>query len=251
MGGTLFITGSSGIAEATALLAAGEGWRIFVAGKEPAECENLASKLPGSGFHVGDLADEAVVEKAFEACLEQFGALDAVFAVAGMSGRRFGDGPVDECSLQGWEATFAANARLAFLTSRCAVRYWLKEKRRGALLNIASVLAFSPQATHFATHAYAASKGAVIAMSQAMAAQYAAKGIRVNVLAPGLVKTPMSARAQADAAIATFIETKQPLSHGFLDVEDIARAALFLLSDQSRHITGQVITVDGGWTVTG
>ena len=251
MGRTLFITGSSGIAETTALLAASEGWRVFVAGKEPAECKSLASKLPGSGFYVGDLADEAVAERALAACVEQFGDLDAVFAVAGMSGRRFGDGPVDECSLEGWEATFAANARPAFLTSRCAVRYWLKEKRPGALLNIASVLAFSPQATHFATHAYAASKGAVIAMSRAMAAHYAAKGIRVNVLAPGLVRTPMSVRAQADAAISTFIETKQPLSHGFLTVEDIAKAALFLLSDQSRHITGQVMTVDGGWTVTG
>lgn len=251
MGGTLFITGSSGIAEATALLAASEGWQVFIAGRERDECKSLASKIPASGFQVGDLADEAATERAFAACVERFGGVDAVFAVAGMSGRRFGDGPVDECSLEGWETTLAANARPAFLTSRCAVRYWLREKRKGALLNIASVLAFSPQATHFATHAYAASKGAVIAMSRAMAAHYAAKGIRVNVLAPGLVKTPMSARAQGDAAISEFIEAKQPLSHGFLEAEEIARTALFLLGDQSPHITGQVVTVDGGWTVTG
>ena len=248
---SILITGSSGIAEATARLAADEGWQVFFAGKERSECEALAMKLPGSGFHVGDLAEEATVDQAFAACLERFSKLDAVFAVAGMSGRQFGDGPVDECSLAGWEATFARNARPSFLTSRAAVRFWLREKRPGALLNMASVLAFSPQATHFATHAYAASKGAVIAMSKAMAAHYAVQGIRVNVLAPGLVKTQMSARAQSNEEISAFIKTKQPLSEGFLDAQDIARTALFLLSDQARHITGQVITVDGGWTVTG
>ena len=179
----------------------------------------------------------------------KFGLVDAVFNVVGSSGRRFGDGPVHECTLDGWEMTFAANARPAFLVSREAVRSWLAGKTGGALLNVSSVLAFSPEPSHFATHAYAASKAAVISMSHAMAAQYAANGIRVNVLAPALVKTPMSARAQADAEIRTFIEQKQPLSHGFLEAGDIAETAFFLLSEKARHITGQVITVDGGWTL--
>jgi NAD(P)-dependent dehydrogenase (short-subunit alcohol dehydrogenase family) len=175
--------------------------------------------------------------------------VDAVFNVVGASGRRFGDGPVHECTLEGWEATFAANARPAFLVSRAAVRCWLDAKKSGALLNISSVLAFSPEPRHFSTHAYAASKSAVVAMSHAMAAQYAPQGIRVNVLAPALVKTPMSARAQADATISDFIERKQPLSHGFLEAGDIAETALFLLSEKARYITGQTITVDGGWTL--
>ncbi len=101
---------------------------------------------------------------------------------------------------------------------------------------MASVLAFSPEPSHFATHAYAASKAATISMSHAMAAQYAANHIRVNVLAPALVRTPMSARAQADAEISAFIETKQPLSRGFLEAGDIAETALFLLSEKSRHL---------------
>jgi NAD(P)-dependent dehydrogenase (short-subunit alcohol dehydrogenase family) len=73
----------------------------------------------------------------------------------------------------------------------------------------------------------------------------------VNIIAPALVKTPMSARAQADQKIVDFIRRKQPLSGGLLDAEDVARTALFLLGENSRHVTGQVVTVDGGWSITG
>ncbi len=245
MSGVLLITGSSGIAEEAALYGRRDGWRVFVVGREEVECVRVSP----DAYFVGDLREEEAVHKAFDACLAKFGALDAVFNVAGSSGRRFGDGPVHECTLEGWEGTFAANARPAFLVSRAAVRHWLSVKKGGALLNVSSVLAFSPEPLHFATHAYAAAKGATISMSRAMAAQYASHGIRVNVLAPALVRTPMSARAQTDAEICTFIEHKQPLSHGFLAAGDIAETALFLLSDKARHITGQVITVDGGWTL--
>lgn len=234
------ITGSSGIAAATAQLAARDGWQVFIVGREEAECVAL-----GFPYWVGDLSEEVTIEKAFA----KFGVVDAVFNVVGSSGRRFGDGPVHECTLNGWEMTFAANARPAFLVSRAAVRAWLGSGKGGALLNVSSVLAFSPEPSHFATHAYAASKAAVISLSQAMAAQYVSNGIRVNVLAPALVRTPMSARAQGDAVICAFVENKQPLSRGFLEAEDIAQTALFLLSEKARHITGQVIAVDGGWTL--
>jgi NAD(P)-dependent dehydrogenase (short-subunit alcohol dehydrogenase family) len=243
--GVLLITGSSGIAEATALSGRREGWRVFVVGCEEAECVRVSPEA----YFVADLREENAVQKAFDACVAKFGAIDAVFNVAGSSGRRLGDGPVHECSLEGWEGTFAANARPAFLVSRAAVRHWLSEKKGGALLNISSVLAFSPEPSHFATHAYASAKAATISMSHSMAAQYASNGIRVNVLAPALVRTPMSTRAQSDAEICAFIEQKQPLSRGFLEPGDIADTALFLLSDKARHITGQVITVDGGWTL--
>jgi NAD(P)-dependent dehydrogenase (short-subunit alcohol dehydrogenase family) len=248
---TLLITGSSGIAEATARLADRDGWQVFIAGREEDECRSLSGTLADSGYFVGDLRGESAARAAFEACLNRFQEIDAVFSAAGMSGRRFGDGPVHECTLDGWELTLAANARTAFLTSRCAIQYWLEARRPGSLVNLASVLAFAPEPAHFSTHAYAASKGAIIAMSRAMASHYASHGIRVNVLAPALVKTPMSARAQADPAIRGFIRDKQPLSQGFLAASDVAEAAMFLLGERSRHITGQVLTVDGGWTVTG
>lgn len=251
MDDVLLITGSSGIAEATALLAGQEGCRVFIAGIDEPQCRGLSARIEGSGYFAGDLREPSAAEAAVSGCLKHFGRLDALFNVAGASGRRFGDGPVHECTVEGWEKTLEANARPTFLMCRAVVRHWLEAGRGGAILNMASVLAFSPESAHFATHAYAASKGAIISMSRAMAAHYAPNGIRVNVIAPALVKTPMSARAQADEEVVNFIRQKQPLSGGLLEATDIAQTAVFLLSDRSRHVTGQVVAVDGGWSVTG
>lgn len=251
MGQVLLITGSTGIAEATALKAGGQGDSVFVVSRNEAHCLDLCARLPDSGYYASDLTDERGVECALAACLNRFGALDAVFNVAGISGRSFGDGPLDECSVEGWTATFDKNVKSMFLVCRAALRYWLGNGREGTVLNMSSVLAFSPEPQHFATHAYAASKGAIIAMSLAMAAYYAPRKIRVNVIAPALVRTPMSARAQTNPDVLEFVAHKQPLSGGMLEAGDIAGAALFLLGPQSRHITGQVVGVDGGWTVSG
>ena len=119
---------------------------------------------------------------------------------------------------------------------------------RGSIVLMGSVLAHSP-APLFTTHAYAAAKSAVVGLTRAMAATYAADGIRVNALAAGLVRTPMSARAASDPDSVSFASRKQALTSGFLDASDVTEAALFLCSDASRGITGQVVAVDGGWTV--
>jgi NAD(P)-dependent dehydrogenase (short-subunit alcohol dehydrogenase family) len=87
-------------------------------------------------------------------------------------------------------------------------------------------------------------------MSVAAAAYYASAGIRINVIAPGLVRTPMSARAQANPKIAEYITHKQPLTKGLLTAEDIAKTAYFLLRSDASPITGQIVTVDGGWAVS-
>jgi len=250
MGKVLLITGATGIAEATAVAAAAQGESIFVISRTEEPCRNLCERLPNSGYHTGDLREERDVEAGFEACLRRFGGVDAVFNVAGISGRKFGDGPLHECSVEGWDVTLDTNARGIFLVCRAALRYWLDARLPGTILNMSSVLAYSPQAQHFATHAYAASKGAIIAMSRAMAAYYAPHKIRVNVIAPALVRTPMSARAQKDDAVLDFIAHKQPLRGGMLDAADVAGTALFLLGDQSRHMTGQVVGIDGGWAVS-
>ena len=87
-------------------------------------------------------------------------------------------------------------------------------------------------------------------MSRSAAAYYAPAGIRINVIAPGLVQTPMSARAQANPHIAEYMTHKQPLAKGMLNPEAIAKTARFLLSSDSSPMTGQIVTVDGGWTVS-
>lgn len=235
MNRVLLISGTSGIAEATAVLARRRGDYPFLVGLEqPADA-------------IADLRDPDAVREAVDACLKQHGRIDALFNVAGISGRRFGDGPLHEATLEGWNTVLESNVTTAFLLSKCVLLHWLETGRGGAILNMASVLAFSPEPRHFATHAYAASKGALISMTQSMASYYAPHGIRVNAVAPGLVRTPMSQRAQQNPEILDFIARKQPLSDGMLDAVDIAEAALFLLGEESRHITGQVLSVDGGW----
>src|SRR5262249_29622449 len=129
-------------------------------------------------------------------------------------------------------------------------RQFLKQGSGGTILNMSSILALSPSPHFFDTAAYAASKGGIIAMSRQAAARYAADRIRVNVLAPGLLDTPMAARPVHDPAIAAFLRTKQPLGPGPGTPEDCAEAAVFLCSDESRFITGAVLPVDGGWSVS-
>jgi NAD(P)-dependent dehydrogenase (short-subunit alcohol dehydrogenase family) len=251
MSRVLLITGTTGIAEATALRAAEQRDSVFVISRDESHCRELCARLPDSGYYACDLRDEQAVGQALTACLNRFGGVDAVFNVAGISGRKFGDGPLHECSTEGWDVTLDSNVKSMFLVCRGILRYWLGAGRSGTILNMSSVLAFAPQAQHFATHAYAASKGAIISMSRAMAAYYAPYKIRVNVIAPALVRTPMSARAQSDEQILEFIAHKQPLSGGVLEAGDVAETALFLLGEQARHITGQVVSVDGGWSVSG
>ena len=253
------ITGSTGIAAATIKLAAREGNAIFFVSRDEMSCRELAAELQAEnklcGFHVADLAEPEAVAEAVAACVAQFGGIDALFNVAGISGRRFGDGPIHECSVEGWQATFDNNAKTTFLMCREVLNQMLSQPvgengQRGSIVNMASVLALAPEAEHFATHAYAASKGAIVSLTKAMAGYYAPYKIRVSAVAPGLVRTPMSARAQNDPAILNLMKTKQPLSEDLIAAEDIAQAALFLLGDGARNITGEVLTIDGGWRVS-
>jgi NAD(P)-dependent dehydrogenase (short-subunit alcohol dehydrogenase family) len=245
----LLVTGSSGIAAATAHLWGAHDSVFLVCVKED-EGRALAAELPEAGFSVADVRDEEAVRKSVAACLERFGKIDALFNVAGISARSLGDGPLHECSSKAWDTVMEVNAKGTFLMCREVLRTWARDSFKGVILNIGSVLAQHPQGEHFATAGYAASKGAIEAMTLSAAAYYAPAGIRINVIAPGLVMTPMSARAQGDARISEYVRRKQPLSGGMLAPEDIAKTACFLLRKDSSPITGQIITVDGGWSVS-
>jgi NAD(P)-dependent dehydrogenase (short-subunit alcohol dehydrogenase family) len=204
---------------------------------------------------VADLASESDAERAVAETLARFGRIDGLYAVAGISGRRFGDGPLHEATLEGWRTVMDANATSLFLTARATVRAMLAQERdaagrRGTILAMSSALARHPAPQHFATHGYAATKGAIEAFVRATAAYYAPRGIRINAIAPSLVATPMSERAQSDPAILAYLGDKQPLAAGPIDADDVTSVALHLLSGESRMITGQVIQVDAGWGVS-
>jgi NAD(P)-dependent dehydrogenase (short-subunit alcohol dehydrogenase family) len=255
-----FITGSTGIAAATAELASQQGARIFITSRTAEHGELLLEKICSTGgdceFFSADLTVQASAAAAIDRCLSRFGRIDTLFNVAGISGRKFGDGPIHECTQEGWDMTMNTNVKSMFLVCRGVIMRMLQQPvqtngLRGVILNMASILAFSPSSHHFATHAYAASKGAIIALSKSMAAYYAPMKIRVNAIAPALVRTPMSRRAQEDPEVLKFMKSKQPLIEGLIAAEDVARAALFLLGDDANMITGDVLQVDAGWCVSG
>ena len=116
---------------------------------------------------------------------------------------------------------------------------------------MSSVLGFSPSPRYFSTHAYAAAKAAVLGFTRAIASYYAKDNIRVNVIAPALVETPMAQRAANDEEIIAFIKTKQPLDNGRIGKPgDLDGLAIYFMSEQSIFTTGQAISVDGGWSIT-
>ena len=120
---------------------------------------------------------------------------------------------------------------------------------RGSIVLLGSVLASEPVPELFGTHAYAAAKGALVSLTSAMAAAYVTDRIRVNLVAPSLSATPMATRAAADPHILEYASRKQPLAGPLLDPVEVAHAAIYFLSDESRTVTGQVLKVDGGWSV--
>jgi meso-butanediol dehydrogenase / (S,S)-butanediol dehydrogenase / diacetyl reductase len=177
-----------------------------------------------------------------------FGALDRLDALVcahGISGRRLGDGPVDSCTDEAWDAVLETNLRSVFVYCKHAVPL-LRAAGGGAIVTVSSVLGLVGGDDDFATHAYTASKAGVIGLTRAMAATYAKDGIRCNVVCPGLIATPMSRRAQEDAEIRARLAELQPLTGDFGTPEDVAQAALYLAT--APFVTGAVLTVDGGWT---
>jgi NAD(P)-dependent dehydrogenase (short-subunit alcohol dehydrogenase family) len=241
----LLITGATGIAAATVRLALAAGHNVFVTSLNADDCALL--NVP---YLAADLTDSVQADAAVAVAVQTLGSLEGVFCVVGGSGRRFGDGPLDACTDEGWQQTFALNLDTTFHIARAALRQFLVQNTRGNLVFTGSVLASHPEPGKFATHAYAASKGAILSLVTTLASYYAPQKIRVNAVAPGLVRTPMSQRAQSDSEILELMRTKQPLAEDLLDAEEIAKAALFLLSESATQITGQTLTVDGGWSVS-
>ena len=248
----LITGGTSGIGHATALLFAQEGASVVVTGRDAARGEQVVTALEEAqpeGRHVAfvrcDVRDASACRAAVEQAVEVMGGLDVLFNNAGVF---FGQRPVTATSEEIWDQTLDTNLKSVYLFCRCAIPI-MQQRGGGAIVNNASDwgLVGGRDAA-----AYCASKGGVVLLTRAMALDHAADHIRVNCVCPGDVDTPMfdtaaealgitpeAYRAEAGAAY--------PLGR-IATAEEVARAVLFLASDESRFITGTALSVDGGAT---
>lgn len=252
-GKVVFVTGvASGIGQAAAQVFAGAGAAVVGIDLDIHQGQTTLDAVHADGgrglFIPADVTQASHVEAAVAQAVSAFGRIDAAFNVVGASGRRHGDGPVHLCTEAGWDWTMDVNLKSMYLCCKHLVAHML-EQGGGSIVNLASVLGMVGGDEDFGTHAYAASKGAVISLTRSMASYYAPHGIRANVICPGLIATAMSRRAQESDHIRHRLKTLQPLTGDFGQAEDVARAALYLASDQAAFVTGTVLTVDGGWTV--
>jgi NAD(P)-dependent dehydrogenase (short-subunit alcohol dehydrogenase family) len=240
-----------GLSAAHACLASGAAG-VVVTGRNPDSADAARVALgPQAEALVGNAIDGAHAENAIALAVERFGRFDALYHVAGGSGRKFGDGPLHEVTDEGIDATLSLNLSSMIRSNRAAVRRFLQDGHGGSILNMGSVLGWSPSPEYFTTHVYAAAKSAVIGFTKSIAACYAPHGIRANVLAPALVETPMAKRAAGDEEILAFIRSKQPLDGGRIGrPSDLDAAVVYFLSTGSAFTTGQVLAVDGGWEVS-
>lgn len=248
----VIVGGTGGMGLSAARRFVREGARVVAVGLEPEGCEAARRELGAEARVVaGDATAPDTAHRAIACALESFGGFHGLYHVAGGSGRKFGDGPLHEITDEGWHMTVQLNLTSLFHSNRAAAQQFLRQRTGGSVLNMTSVLAYSPSPTFFATHAYSTAKAAIVGLTRAAASYYAPHDIRFNAVAPALVDTPMARRAMGDEAIQSFIRVKQPLDGGRPGrSDDLDAAAIYFLSDASRFVTGQVLAVDGGWGVS-
>jgi NAD(P)-dependent dehydrogenase (short-subunit alcohol dehydrogenase family) len=246
------IGGTSGLGLSAAKAFAREGARLVLVGRDAEKVRSVERELgPVATGLAADAMQPDTTARAIALAVEKFDGFHGLYHVAGGSGRKHGDGPLHELTDEGWQFTLNENLTSLCYSNRAAVRQFLAQRTGGTVLNMSSVLGWSPSPQFFATHAYATAKAGIIGLTQSTAAHYAKDNIRFNVLAPALVATPMSERAQAEAAIRNFIRTKQPLDGGRIgQPKDLDAAAVFFMSDDSKFVTGQVLAIDGGWCLS-
>jgi NAD(P)-dependent dehydrogenase (short-subunit alcohol dehydrogenase family) len=241
------ITGAgSGIGRASALLFAREGACVVVADVDRAGADETAKQIGADGGQanviIADVSDPAAAQRLADETVKAEGRIDVLFNNAGISGV----GTAHETSIDLWDKVMAVNVRGVFLVSKFVVPYMI-EKKRGSIINMSSTIAEIGLGQRAS---YAASKGAILALTRAMQVDYAPFGIRVNALLPGTIHTPFvekylresyPSREEGLQAI-----RKRQLTSELGKPEDVASAALFLASDESSFVMGSGLFVDGG-----
>lgn len=242
-GKVVFLAGAtSGIGQTTAEMFAAEGASVVVGGRRRSEGEAVAAAITAAGgravYQPLDVAEEASVESAVRFTVAEFGRLDVLMSNAGGSSAH--DGPVTAASIE----EFWNKARIDYFGCFLGSRFAIPEIARsggGSVINVASLAGFG---TTTGRDAYTGAKGAVLALTKSTAREYAADRVRVNAIAPAAVRTERIEKLIATVPGAR--ETVKAQTLGLIEPSEIAYAAMFLASDESRSITGQIIAVNGG-----
>ncbi len=239
------VTGAaSGMGKAIALLFAQEGAKVIVTDLTAADAEEVADQIRHAGGHAlglkCDVSDEEQVKRMVHAAVHEFGILDILVNNAGIMDNFM---PLEKVTDKLWEKVMAVNVNGPFYASRLAITQMLKQGK-GVIINIASVGGISGARAGLA---YTTSKHALIGMSKNIGFMYAKKGIRCNVIAPGGVNTNIMRDAQPDPEGAALCSSGAGSMSRMGEPEEIAKVALFLASDDSSFVNGEVIVADGGW----
>ena len=239
--------GGSGIGRATAIAFAREGARIAIADYVPEGGERVAKEISAAGgeaiFIHTDVAADAQVKAAVDRILKTWGRLDYAHNNAGIEGRM---ALTADCSEENFDRVIAINLKGVWLCMRHEIAQMLKQGG-GAIVNTASVAGL---VGFRGLVAYNASKGGVVMMTKTAALEYATRGIRVNAVCPGVIRTPMVARMLDASTLETYtekdLEMAEPVGR-MGKPEEIAEAVVWLCSDASSFVTGLPMAVDGGW----
>ncbi|MGO8871730.1 MAG: glucose 1-dehydrogenase [Acidimicrobiales bacterium] len=241
------ITGAgSGIGRVAAGLFAAEGARVVVADVVGGDAESAAAEIVGVGGDAvavtADVSDEDQVATMIATAVGTYGGLDVLFNNAGIFPAD--DGGVLDTPPETWQRVMEVNLKGVWLGCRAAVPAML-DSGGGSIVNVASFVALMGAAT--AQIAYTASKGGVLAMTRELAVEYARRGIRANSICPGPIETPLLAELLAEPDRRQRRLVHIPIGR-FGRPEEIAKAALFLASDDASFVTGSALVVDGGIT---
>jgi NAD(P)-dependent dehydrogenase (short-subunit alcohol dehydrogenase family) len=234
--------GGSGIGRTTAVLFAREGARVVVADISAEAADATVSAAPGAVATIADVTKAEQAQALADGVARDFGRIDVLFNNAGIPGV----GILHETSLDLWERVLKVNVTGVFLVSKYVVPHMIRQGS-GSIINMSSAIAEIGLANRVS---YAASKGAVLALTRSMQVDYAPHGIRVNALLPGTIHTPFVEKylresyPNRDEGLAAI--RKRQLTQELGTPEDVAAAALFLASDESRFVLGSALFVDGG-----
>ena len=238
--------GTSGIGAETARVFAAAGASVMLVGRRAEAAQAVADAIARAGglaaYLLGDVGDPAFAERAVSATVERFGALNLLANIAGTICRGNAEATADG----DWRTIMAVNLDATFYLSRAAIPQ-LRAAGGGSIVNLGSTVGLVGAK---GLAAYCASKAAVVNLTRAMALDHAAENIRINSVNPGAVDTPMLVSGHGDRdAAAVRAANRASIPQGWLpSPAEVAKVVAFLASDESRHITGAALPVDGGFT---